>query len=129
MTATQTATNTAIKTKTNPLAGKNILWTFSDGQMANVSFQHSFREDTVVYQMKDGKDGKVSMPHHYEVAAVGQDVVAVSYQVPEGLTLTTILDFTAMTLVAFSSNEKVLAMQYGTFKLTSDTPETQAQPH
>ncbi len=52
----------------------------------------------------------------YEVVAIRDDVCAVSYLSSAGYTLTTILDFATKKLVAFSSNEKMLGVQRGSFE-------------
>jgi hypothetical protein len=43
----------------------------------------------------------------------------VSYRSAAGYTLTTVLDFKTRKLVAFSSNEKMLTLQHGTFEETA----------
>jgi len=43
-------------------------------------------------------------------------VSAVSYLSSAGYTLTAVLDFATKKLVAFSSNEKMLGIQHGTFQ-------------
>jgi hypothetical protein len=103
----------------NALVGKTILWTFSEGQMANKSFLHSFANDgTVRYQMMKGDEaGPMSEPVKCELASVGQNVGVVSYRVDKGYTLTVVLDFTTKKLVAFSSNADRLDMQQGTFEV------------
>jgi hypothetical protein len=53
----------------------------------------------------------------YYVAPVGQDAYAVSYLAGSGYTLTAVLDFKTLKLVAFASKEKSLVMQQGTFEL------------
>ena len=97
----------------DPIRGKTIRWTFSDGVMKGKSFDHTFDANgSVSWTMPDGKKGRAE----YESAPIGEDVYAVSYRVPGGYTLTTVLDFKTKKLVAFSSNDKELAMQHGTFE-------------
>ncbi|HEY6461737.1 MAG TPA: MoaF N-terminal domain-containing protein, partial [Polyangiaceae bacterium] len=100
---------------------------FSDGPMAEKTFEHAFAADgTVTFHMADGKAGAAKAQGsgdgaaaksaiHYEVAPVTDDVYAVSY-LSKGYTLTTILDFKTKKLVAFSSNEKNVSVQHGTLE-------------
>jgi hypothetical protein len=106
----------------DPIRGKTLRFTFDDGPMAEKTFEHSFRVDgTVTFRMVTaGVSGKPSEAKgddatatKYEMAAVGDDLWAVSYLSRQGYTLTTVLDFNTKKLVAFSSNEKMLGMQHG----------------
>jgi hypothetical protein len=104
--------------KSDPIRGKTIQWTFSDGPMANRTFEHSFRGDgSVSFRPLDGNsDGKPTNVKKYEIATVGPDVYAASYLGPSGYTLTVVLDYRSAQLVAFASNEKDLTLQHGTFR-------------
>ncbi|HEY2513930.1 MAG TPA: MoaF N-terminal domain-containing protein [Polyangiaceae bacterium] len=119
--------------KKDPIRGQTIRFHFADGVMAKKTFEHTFAEDgTVTFRMTNGKseaggdasgkDTTAKEPIHYEVAPIRDDLCAVSY-LSKGYTLTTILDFKTRTLVAFSSNDKAVAVQHGTF----DAPEARAQ--
>ena len=113
----------------DPIHGKTLRFTFDDGPMANKAFDHHFDErGTVTFRMVevdddvDGDSGKrgqaadeKSAETRYEAAAIREDIWAVSYLSSRGYTLTAVLDFKTKKLVAFSSNEKMLAMQQGTF--------------
>jgi hypothetical protein len=122
--------------KSDPIRGMTIRFHFADGVMANKIFEHVFAEDgTVTFRMIDGradirgdggaKDATRKEAVRYEVAPIGDDACAVSY-VSKGYTLTTVLDFKTRTLAAFSSNDKIVSVQHGTF----DTPHRRApQPH
>jgi len=107
--------------KTNPLSGKTIRWNFSDGVMANKSFDHTFNDDgSLTFKMvnpgADTEDlGKSTRIEKCEVATLGNDVTVVSYLVPHGYTLTVAMDMKSKKLVAFSSNEKGVEVQHGTF--------------
>lgn len=114
----------------DPIRGKTLRFRFSDGVMANKTFEHSFAVDgSVTFRMLDGKSGAQSsagsaQPEakeriHYKLAPVGENACAVSY-VSKGYTLTTILDFETMRLVAFSSNDKGVSVQHGTFDVADD---------
>ena len=62
-------------------------------------------------------DTLASSRKHRQVASLGQDVHALSYLSGNGYTLTVVLDYKTMKLVAFASNEKSLTLQHGTFEL------------
>jgi len=98
----------------DPIRGKTFRWTFTDGQMKGKTFDHTFRSDGKVEFVCT--DGSMKGAGKYEYEKVGDDVYAVSYQVDKGYTLTTILDASSHKLVAFSSNEKELQMQHGTYE-------------
>ena len=107
----------------NPIRGKTFSFTFEDGPMAGKSFEHRFDEDGMVTfrPVGDGKpeagEQKAREPGvKYEVAVVRDDVCAVSYRSAAGYTLSVVLDFASKTLVAFSSNDKMLALQHGSFR-------------
>src|SRR6476659_10136970 len=99
----------------DPIRGKTIRWTFSDGPMAKKTFEHSFDEaGTVTWCMLDGTSrGKPSREKKYEVAHVTDEVCAVSYLGTSGYALTVVLDLRTGKLVAFASNEKELVLQHG----------------
>ena len=106
----------------DPIRGKTIRWTFTDGPMAKKAFEHSFGDNgTVTWRMLDDKaEGKASEPVKYESFEVGQDIRAISYLAPSGYTLTVVLDFRTGKLAAFASNEKDLTVQRGTFENSTD---------
>jgi hypothetical protein len=108
----------------DPIRGKTVLFTFDDGPMAKKTFAHVFGANgTVEFSMVGAdaasapKEPKKAPDTKYEAAPVGGQVFAVSYLSPAGYTLTTMLDFETHRLVAFSSNEKMLAVQHGTFEV------------
>jgi hypothetical protein len=100
-----------------PIRGRTIRWTFTDGPMANRTFEHAFADDgTVTFKpIQAGSQAVPSHPVHYECEAIGDDVWAVSYLGDSGYTLSTILDYRTHELTAFASNERELALQHGTF--------------
>jgi hypothetical protein len=120
----------------DPVRGKTIRWTYDDGPMAGKSFEHIFGNDgTVTWRETGGKDQGTEPPGNgiekqnksgtpgteakakYEVAAINQDVCAVSYLSASGFTLTSVLDFDSGTVVSFASNEKELVPQHGMFEV------------
>ncbi|HVD31366.1 MAG TPA: MoaF N-terminal domain-containing protein [Methylomirabilota bacterium] len=118
----------------DPLRGKTIRWTYDDGPMAGKSFEHTFDNDgTVTWREAGGGEERGGKPPSngkqksgkpatepkakYEVAAVNDDVCAVSYLSKSGYTLTSVLDFASGTVVSFASNEKELVPQHGMFEV------------
>ena len=102
-------------TNEDAIRGKKIRWTFSDGEMKGKTFEHTFGEDgTVSYRCTtdDSMTGKA----HYELSRLNDDVYAVSYLVPAGATLTTVLDMRSHKLVSFSSMKNQLAQHHGSFE-------------
>lgn len=108
----------------NPITGHSLRWKFSDGPMAGKSFDHTFSRNGNVSFREVGADpgAKGASADRYEVASVGQDVHAVSYLAPSGYTLTVVLDYKSLKLVAFASNENSLTMQQGTFEPLGSAP-------
>jgi hypothetical protein len=118
----------------DPIRGRTIRFTFADGPMAKKTFEHIFdARGTVSFRTVDGdasssaaKKTKADEPMpsepRYEIATVREDIGAVSYLGGGGYTLTTLLDFKTKKLVAFSSNEKGVSVQHGTFEYGDATP-------
>ncbi len=104
--------------------GKVLRFSFDDGPMAQKSFEHRFDENgTVEFRQvgggKPGADKKTANGNattKYELATIRDGVSAVSYLSSAGYTLTAVLDFSTKKLVAFSSNEKMVGVQHGTFQ-------------
>ena len=117
----------------DPVRGKTIGWTYDDGPMAGKSFEHTFGDDgTVTWRETGGEEKSTKPPANgkqktgkptteakakYEVAAINDDVCAVSYLSQSGFTLTSVLDFDSGTVVSFASNEKELIPQRGMFEV------------
>lgn len=117
----------------DPVRGKTIRWTYDDGPMAGKSFEHTFASDGTVTWRETGGDSKSPKPPSngthktgkpptrakakYEVAAINDDVCAVSYLSESGFTLTSVLDFDSGKVVSFASNEKQLVPQHGMFEV------------
>lgn len=108
----------------NPITGHSLRWKFSDGPMAGKSFDHTFSRNGNVSFREVGGDpsAKAGNADRYEVAPVGQDAFAVSYLTSAGRTLTVVLDYKTLKLIAFASNETSLVMQQGTFELLGSAP-------
>jgi hypothetical protein len=104
---------------TDPIRGQTVRLTFSDGPMAKKTFEHVFEAKGTVHFHAVGAqaDGPKASDPKYESVTLSDDVVAVSYLGSGGYTLTTVLDFKTKKLVAFSSNEKGVSVQHGTFEV------------
>ena len=108
----------------NPITGHSLRFRFTDGPVAGKTYDHTFsRNGHVAFREADADpDAKPGVADQYLVASFGPECHAVSYLSPAGHTLTVILDFKTMRLVAFASNEKSLTMQHGTFELLGSAP-------
>jgi hypothetical protein len=119
--------------RSDQVRGKTIRWTYDDGPMAGKSFEHTFGDDGVVTWREAGAADRATKPPvngkqnsgrpateakaNYEVAAINDNVCAVSYLSKSGFTLTSVLDFASGTVVSFASNEKELIPQRGMFEV------------
>ena len=102
---------------TDPIKGKILSLHFTDGQMAGKTIEHAFHRDGTLDFFAAEKPGAASHVAKYELAKVSDDVYAVSYLGTSGYTLSLVLDFANDSLVAFSSNEKMMQMQHGSFEV------------
>ena len=104
---------------TNPVTGHSLRFKFVDGPMAGKEFDHAFNRNGQVTFREVGSDpnAKPGSADQYQVASLGQDVHILSYLSGNGYTLTVVLDYKTMKLVAFASNEKSLTLQQGSFEL------------
>ena len=113
----------------DPIRGKTLTFAFDEGAMAGKAFEHRFDVNgTVSFRMVGGDAPRQHKPVQeaktkYEVATLRDGICAVSYLSSAGYTLTTVLDFTTRKLVAFSSNEKMLSVQRGSFEESTATAE------
>jgi hypothetical protein len=110
----------------NPVTGHSLRWKFADGPMAGKSFDHTFNRNGHVSFKEVGGDPNgqpiAGSAGQYVVASLAPDVHAVSYLTAAGHTLTVVMDYKSMKLVAFASNEQSLTMQQGTFDLLGSAP-------
>jgi len=108
----------------NPITGHSLRFKFVDGPVAGKSFDHTFsRNGHVTFREVDSDpNAKPGVADQYLVATLGAECHAVSYLSASGHTLTVILDYRTMKLVAFASNEKSLTLQQGTFELLGSAP-------
>jgi hypothetical protein len=116
----------------NRMEGKTIRWTFNDGPVANESYEHAFyAKGGLSYRKVDGDDADESSSgtwvEKYESADINDDVSVFSYLAPDsGYTLTAVLDYGSNTVVAFASNEKMVAIQHGTFEELETDEKTES---
>ena len=103
----------------NPVTGHSLRFKFADGPMAGKAFDHTFNRNGQVTFREVGGDpnAKPGSADQYQVASLGHDVHALSYLASNGYTLTVVLDYRTMKLVAFASNDKSLTQQQGSFEL------------
>ena len=108
----------------NPITGHSLRFRFIDGPVAGKTYDHTFSRNGHVAFREAGADpdAKPGVADQYLVASLCPECHVVSYLSPAGHTLTVILDFKTMKLVAFASNDKSLAMQHGTFELLGSAP-------
>ena len=108
----------------NPITGHSLRFKFNDGPMAGKAFDHTFsRNGNVSFrEAESDPNAKPGSAQQYHVASVGQDVHVISYLTANGHTLTIVLDYKAMRLVAFASDAKSLIMQQGSFELLGSAP-------
>ena len=102
----------------DPFRGKTFDFVFTDGQMANKTFTHTFGDDGTVTFTMGGTDAKASSkesesegkdegsgvqkkpePVPYTFATLRDGIAAMSYKSAAGYTLTCILDFETGKLV------------------------------
>ena len=103
----------------NRVTGHSLRFKFADGPMAGKAFDHTFNRNGQVTFREVGGDpnAKPGSADLYQVASLGHDIHALSYLASNGYTLTVVLDYRTMKLVAFASNDKSLTQQQGSFEL------------
>ena len=105
----------------NPLRGKTIRFTFSEGPTKGAAYDHTFHDDGSVTwrdsaapkrdepsEKAPAKNGKADResPAEYGSFQVADDVYVVSYLSKSGYTLTVALNFETDELFGFASNDK-----------------------
>jgi septal ring-binding cell division protein DamX len=121
----------------DPVRGKTMRWTFTDGPTAGSTYEHVFGQNgTVKYKLVGGggaakpdakgkaaqkKPAKATKPDKpdspkYAAMRAANDVYAVSYLSGSGYTLTVVLNHADKTLVGFASNDKQWFPVKGTFE-------------
>src|SRR5689334_16190816 len=104
------------------LRGKTVRWTFADGPVAGMRFEHTFNDDgSVVWRILDGP-GKGASAREVRCATerVSDEAHTISYLAASGHTLTAVLNVATGRMVAFASNDKEWSRQSGTFEVVSE---------
>ena len=101
------------------LTGKTIRWTFIDGPVAGITFEHAFHEDgRVTWRYVDGEHkGTERTEKSYSAIKVNEKTWVISYLAASGHTLTVVLSLDDGHLVGFGSNEKSWVPLNGTFEM------------
>jgi molybdenum cofactor biosynthesis protein MoaF len=101
------------------LRGKTVRWSFDDGPVAGMRFEHTFDDDgSVTWRILDGQGkGASAREKHCAAMQVSADVHAVSYLAASGHTLTTVLNFSTGRAFAFASNNTDWQALTGTFEV------------
>ena len=121
----------------DPVRGKTMRWTFTDGPTAGSTYEHTFsKSGTVKFKpvgggpdaakgasaaKKKGAKTKTTQPSKpeapkYAAIRAADDAYAVSYLSGSGYTLTVVLNFKDHTMVGFASNDKQWFPVKGTFE-------------
>src|SRR5689334_12946717 len=92
----------------DPVRGRTIRWTWTDGPTQGTTHEHVFAEDgTVTWR---GLEGPGACPptteKEYAAVAISDDVQLVSYLAASGYTLTVALNFRDRRMAGFASNSK-----------------------
>ena len=118
----------------DPLSGKTLRWTFEEGSMAGMTFEHHFYADgTVAYrtvdESKDGGDSEqpdAKDRPKYKAFEISDDVVIASYLGESGYALTVALNFEDGRVAGFASNNEEWFPCEGTFEEVETTHATHA---
>ena len=105
--------------RADPMRGKTIRWTFTDGPFGRATYEHTFHEDgSVVWRVIEGpRPGRSAREKEYAAAKVTDNVYAISYLASSGYTLTVVLNFEDKQILGFASNEKEWYVLRGTVEV------------
>ncbi len=101
------------------LAGKTIRWSFVDGPVPGVTFEHAFGEDgSVTWRIMDGEHkGASRREQPYAAVKVNERTWAISYLSASGHTLTVVLNLDDHRAIGFGSDDKSWYPLTGSFEL------------
>jgi phenolic acid decarboxylase len=102
----------------DPIAGKKIRFTWTDGPTKGETHEHFFNADGSVDYRKvtdAPASGKPTHEKQYGAVKVADDVYIVSYLGASGYTLTVALNFRDKSIAGFASNDKQWFPVKGTF--------------
>lgn len=113
------------ETRVDPIRGKTIRWTWSEGPVAGVTHEHDFHPDgTVEWRVLDGpQKGHSAREEEYAAVPVAEDVYAVSYLAASGYTLTVVLNFGNRQMVGFASGAGEWHRMKGHFEYVDPSPD------
>jgi MoaF N-terminal domain len=101
------------------LRGKTVRWTFADGPVAGMRFEHTFHDDGgVTWRILEGQGkGHSSREKQCATMQVTDDVCTASYLGASGHTLTVVLDFSTGRMFAFASSNSDWHALTGVFEV------------
>jgi hypothetical protein len=101
------------------LRGRTLRWTFTDGPVVGMVFEHTFHDDgSVVWRILEGQGkGQSAQEKRYATMQVTEGVHTVSYLAASGHTLTVVLDFATGRMFGFASNNTEWYPLTGTFEV------------
>src|SRR5262245_45343836 len=104
------------------LRGKSVRWTFDDGPVAGMLFEHTLNEDgTIVWRALDGPwKGQSAQEQPYTTMKISDDLHALSYLAKSGTTLTVVLNLSTGRAFGFASGNNDWQAQTGTFEVVQD---------
>jgi hypothetical protein len=121
----------------DPVRGKTMRWTFTEGPTAGSTYEHTFAKNGTVKFTQVGGGANAARPDakaaakkkpaparkpdkpeapKYAAMRAADDAYAVSYLSGSGYTLTVVLNLADKTLVGFASNDKQWFPVKGTFE-------------
>jgi MoaF N-terminal domain len=94
--------------KPDPVTGKTLRFTWTDGPTKGETHEHVFNADGSVDYHKVGAGAKAKPTHEKKYAAmkVSDDVYLVSYLAASGFTLTVALNFADRSIAGIASSDK-----------------------
>jgi hypothetical protein len=101
------------------LRGRTVRWTFGDGPVAGMHFEHVLNEDgTIAWRALDGPwKGASAQEPRYDAMKVSDDVHAVSYLATSGNTLTVVLNLSTGRAFGFASSHTEWHSMTGTVEV------------
>lgn len=107
--------------KIDSLYGKTIRWTFTDGSVAGMTFEHTFYKNGTVRwrSIEETAKGKPTREKQSTAVKVADGIFVVSYLGASGYTLTVVLNIAKKKMVGFASNDKEWYQQKGTFEVVT----------
>lgn len=103
----------------DPIRGRTVRWTWTEGPVAGTTHEHVFHDDgTVTWRVVDGPNaGHRATEGRYAAAQTTDDVHVVSYLAAPGQTLTVVLDLRSHVMVGVVSGNGQWQTGKGTFEI------------